>query len=47
MDELRKALGALYEEFGHNQVTLKLSELLDEYIVMQQKEKLKNEKMYF
>ena len=47
MDELRKALGALYEEFGHNQVTLRLSEILDEYIVMQQKEKLKNEKMYF
>ena len=47
MEELRKALGALYEEFGHNQVTLRLSEILDEYIVIQQREKLRNEKMYF
>ena len=47
MDELRKALGTLYEEFGHNQVTLRLSEILDEYIAIEQREKMKNEKMYF
>lgn len=32
MEELRNALGELYEEFGHNQVTLRLSEILDKYI---------------
>ena len=46
MEELRKALGALYEEFGHNQVTLRLSEILDEYIAKEQRERLRNEKMY-
>lgn len=46
MEELRKALGALYEEFGHNQVTLRLSEILDEYIAEEQRERLRNEKMY-
>lgn len=46
MGELRKALGALYEEFGHNQVTLRLSEILDEYIAKEQRERLRNEKMY-
>lgn len=46
MEELRKALGDLYEEFGYNQITLRLSEILDEYIAIEQREKLNNEKMY-
>jgi hypothetical protein len=40
MDELRYALGELYEEFGHTEVTQKLSEILDEYIAIQQRESL-------
>ena len=40
MDELRYALGELYEEFGHTEVTQRLSEILDEYIAIQQRESL-------
>ncbi len=40
MDELRHVLGELYEEFGHTAVTQRLSEILDEYIVIQQRESL-------
>ena len=40
MDELRHALGELYEEFGHTTVTQRLSEILDEYIAIQQRENL-------
>ena len=40
MDELRHALGELYEEFGHKTVTQRLSEILDEYIAIQQRESL-------
>ena len=40
MDELRHALGELYEEFGHTEVTQRLSEILDEYIAIQQRESL-------
>lgn len=33
MEELRKALNELYDRFGHNEVTLALSQILDELIV--------------
>lgn len=33
MEELRKALGHLYEEFGHNEVTVVLSQYLDYLVV--------------
>lgn len=42
MEELRKALGHLYEEFGHNEVTVALSQILDNLVVQEQKEKLKD-----
>ena len=47
MDELRHALGELYEEFGHTTVTQRLSQILDEYIVLEQRENLEcyNRKM--
>ena len=40
MEELRKALGYLYEEVGHNETTVKLSQYLDNLIVKEQKKKL-------
>lgn len=40
MNELKDALGELYEEFGHTEVTQRLSEILDEYIILKQREKL-------
>ena len=40
ISELKDALGELYKEFGHTEVTQKLSEILDEYILIQQREKL-------
>lgn len=40
MEELRSALGELYEEFGHNEVTLRLSEILDEYVAEEQRREL-------
>ena len=40
IDELRHVLGELYEEFGHTAVTQRLSEILDEYIAIQQRESL-------
>lgn len=46
MEELRKALEVLYDEFGHNEVTVKLSQILDEYVVKEQRERLEQyEKM--
>ena len=40
MEELRQALNELYEEFGHNKVTQKASEILDRYILEAQRGKL-------
>ena len=40
MNELKQALGELYEEFGYTQVTQILFEILDEYIAIQQRENL-------
>ena len=40
MEELKKALGHLYEEFGHNETTVALSQYLDNLIVKKQKEDL-------
>ena len=40
MDELKEVLGELYEQFGHTEVTQRLSEILDEYIVLKQRENL-------
>lgn len=40
MDKLRLALEELYEEFGLNETTLALSQILDEYIVIEQRERL-------
>lgn len=42
MDELKYALGKLYEEFGHGPVIVRLSQILDDLIVEEQKERLKN-----
>lgn len=33
MEELRFAVGQLYEEFGHNEVTVALSQILDYLVV--------------
>ena len=38
MEELRNALNELYDRFGHNEVTVALSQILDEYITKQQLE---------
>ncbi|MBC8630288.1 hypothetical protein H8697_01005 [[Eubacterium] tenue] len=40
MEVLREALGELYEEFGHNLVTVRLSEILDRYVVAEQRKEL-------
>ena len=40
MNELKQALGQMYEQFGHTEVTQRLSEILDEYIVLEQRENL-------
>lgn len=40
MEVLRQALGELYEEFGHTPVTVRLSQILDRYVVAQQREEL-------
>lgn len=40
MEELKKALGHLYEEFGHNETIVALSQYLDNLIVQQQRERL-------
>lgn len=40
MEELKQALGQLYAEFGHNAVTIRLSEILDDIIVKEQRGKL-------
>ncbi|MGL5717748.1 MAG: hypothetical protein ACRCX2_32405 [Paraclostridium sp.] len=48
MDELKQALGQLYEEFGHGPITVRLSEILDDIIVKEQKkelEKVKRERL--
>ena len=36
MSELKLALEELYEEFGLNETTLALSQILDRYIVLEQ-----------
>lgn len=41
MEEARKMLGELYEEFGLNEVTLKASQLLDK-IVLEEQERYEN-----
>lgn len=41
MEELKEALGQLYEEFGHGPITIRLSEILDKIIVQEQRERLK------
>ncbi|CEH34745.1 hypothetical protein [Romboutsia lituseburensis] len=38
MEELRFAVGQLYEEFGHNEVTVALSQILDCLVVEKQRE---------
>ena len=38
MNELKEALGQMYEQFEHTEVTQRLSEILDEYIVLEQRE---------
>ena len=40
LNELKQALEELYEEFGYIQVTQRLFEILDEYIAIQQREKV-------
>ncbi|WP_250674933.1 Spo0E family sporulation regulatory protein-aspartic acid phosphatase [Paraclostridium ghonii] len=40
METLRQALEELYAEFGHTTVTVKLSQILDRYVVEQQREEL-------
>ncbi len=40
MSELRSALEELYEKFGLNETTLALSQILDEYIVKEQRGRL-------
>ena len=40
MNELKYALVELYKEFGRTEVIQILSEMLDEYILIQQREKL-------
>lgn len=40
MEALKKALGELYEEFGHTPVTVRLSEILDRYVVAEQRKEL-------
>ena len=36
MEELRNALNELYDRFGHNEVTVALSQILDEYVTQEQ-----------
>ncbi|CEO04837.1 Uncharacterised protein [[Clostridium] sordellii] len=36
MEALKQALGELYEEFGHTPITIRLSEILDRYVVIEQ-----------
>lgn len=38
MEELRSAVGKLYEEFGSDEITIALSQMLDELIVIKQME---------
>ena len=38
MEELRNALNKLYVEFGHNEITVALSQMLDKLIVIKQLE---------
>ena len=41
MEELRNALNELYDRFGHNEVTVALSQILDEYTKQQLLEEFK------
>lgn len=40
MEILREALEELYAEFGHTTVTVKLSQILDRYVVEAQRKEL-------
>lgn len=40
MSELKLVLEELYEEFGLNETTLALSQILDRYILIEQRERL-------
>lgn len=40
MEILRQALGEMYETFGHAPETVKLSEILDRYVVEAQRKEL-------
>lgn len=40
MEALREALGELYSEFGHTPITVRLSEILDRYVVKAQRKEL-------
>lgn len=40
MEILRQALGEMYEIFGHAPETIKLSEILDRYVVEAQRKEL-------
>ena len=40
MEALKKALGELYAEFGHTPVTVRLSQILDRYVVAEQRKEL-------
>ncbi|CEN84206.1 Uncharacterised protein [[Clostridium] sordellii] len=40
MEALKQALGELYEEFGHTPITIRLSEILDRYVVIEQRKEL-------
>ena len=44
MEALKKALGELYAEFGHTPVTVRLSEILDRYVVAEQRGRLEDER---
>ena len=44
MEALKKALGKLYAEFGHTPVTVRLSEILDRYVVEEQRGRLEDER---
>lgn len=40
MEALKQALGELYEEFGHTPITVRLSQILDRYVAIEQRKEL-------
>lgn len=40
MEALREALGELYSEFGHTPITVRLSQILDRYLAIEQRKEL-------